>query len=137
MKKPLIDQAFGEASVLQILQKLDKMAKGDGADQAWAQKTAATMRTKSPTSLEIAFRQLRQGKSLSMRRCMQLEYRIVSRVLSGVEFYEGIRAAIIDKDGAPLWQPATLEAVDQNTIGTIFAKLTGQSGTLQGELLFK
>lgn len=136
-QKTNIDMAFGEASVLQILQKLDHMGAQEGAIGAWAQKAVETMRTKSPTSLEIAFRQLRMGNSLSMHQCMELEYRIVSRVLCGVEFYEGIRAAIIDKDGAPQWTPASLEAVDANEIDAIFSQLTGNSGTLAGELLFE
>ena len=34
-----------------------------------------------------------------------MEFRILNRMLEGHDFYEGIRAAIIDKGDAPKWQP--------------------------------
>ncbi len=133
-----IDICFGAGSVEQILRRLDKLAAANSGPIAdWASATASTIRTKSPTSLKIAFRQLREGKRLSMQECMQLEYRIVSRVLRGREFYEGIRAAIIDKDGRPQWTPADIAAVDLDMINDIFSKLTGECGTPAGELVFK
>ncbi len=132
-----IDRIFSAGSVLEILQKLDAMATGQTDAASWAKKTAKTIRTKSPTSLQVAFRQLREGRGRSMADCMALEYRIVSRILAGPDFYEGIRAAIIDKDGAPVWNPATLEAVDLDAIEAIFARLAGKTGTLDGELQFK
>ena len=37
---------------------------------------------------------------------MRAEFRIVSRIIEGHDFYEGVRAVIVDKDNAPRWQPA-------------------------------
>jgi len=65
-----------------------------------------------------------------------MEYRIVSRILNGAEFYEGIRAAIIDKDGAPNWTPDNIRSIDSQRIEAIFAPLDGKAGTLDGELVF-
>ena len=81
------------------------------------------MRTKSPTSLAVALEQMRRGGSLDFEDAMRTEFRIVSRIIAGHDFYEGVRAAIIDKDGAPRWRPATLEAVDARVVEGHFADL--------------
>jgi enoyl-CoA hydratase len=56
---------------------------------------------------------------------MRLEYRIVHRILAGHDFFEGVRAALIDKDQAPRWRPATLDDVDAAAIEAHFAELAG------------
>jgi enoyl-CoA hydratase len=51
---------------------------------------------------------------------MKLEYRIVSRILQGTEFYEGIRAVLVDKDQAPKWSPAQFGQVDSAELASYF-----------------
>ena len=65
----------------------------------------------SPTSMKLAFEQLRRGRDLDFDEVMRMEYRIVRRVMEGHDFYEGVRAAILDKDKNPKWSPARLEDV--------------------------
>jgi enoyl-CoA hydratase len=112
-----IDRHFGRDSVEAILAGLD----ADPSD--WAQQTAATLRSKSPTSLKIAFRQLRDGRKLDFEDCMRLEYRIVHRIFAGADFYEGTRAAVIDKDGKPRWRPGSLEEVSEQDVAAYFAPI--------------
>ena len=57
---------------------------------------------------------------------MKAEFRIVSRLVHGHDFYEGIRAVIIDKDNAPRWRPAHLEAVSEAEIERHFAPLADE-----------
>jgi len=54
---------------------------------------------------------------------MRTEFRIVSRIVHGHDFYEGVRAVIVDKDNAPRWQPATLAQVPDAEIERHFAPL--------------
>jgi enoyl-CoA hydratase len=54
---------------------------------------------------------------------MKLEFRVVSRIAEGHDFYEGVRAALVDKDGQPRWNPATLEAVPPTAVAAHFADL--------------
>ena len=54
---------------------------------------------------------------------MQTEFRIVSRVIHGHDFYEGVRAVIVDKDNAPRWRPAALSDVADAEIARHFAPL--------------
>ena len=112
-----IDRLFAADSVETILAGLD--AESD----EWARATAAVIRTKSPTSLKLAFREMREGRRHAFDDCMRMEYRMASRVLAGSDFYEGVRAVIVDKDNAPKWQPATLADVNNQSIAAYFAPL--------------
>lgn len=123
-----IDSCFDANTVEEILQRLDRNA-GKGSE--FARKTAESVRAKSPTSLKIALRQMLFGGSSSFRDCMKTEYRIVSRVLKGREFYEGVRATIIDKDNLPDWQPGRLEDVPDRDIDLYFQSVEG------GDLTFE
>jgi enoyl-CoA hydratase len=124
-----IDRMFGGESVEAILAALD----ADHTD--WSADTARTIRAKSPTATKLAFRQIREGANLDFDDCMRMEFRMVSRVIAGHEFYEGVRATIIDKDGAPKWSPATLADVSDADIDAYFQPLPGDYE--KGGLLFQ
>jgi enoyl-CoA hydratase len=47
----------------------------------------------------------------------------VSRVVRGHDFYEGIRALLIDKDQAPRWRPSALADVSAIEVERYFAPL--------------
>jgi enoyl-CoA hydratase len=119
-----IDSIFALESVEAILAALD----AEGTD--WAGETATTLRSKSPTSLKVTFRQIREGARLEFDDCMRMEYRMVNRIVAGHDFYEGVRAAIIDKDGAPKWQPADLAGVGESDVDAYFAPLGDKELTL-------
>jgi enoyl-CoA hydratase len=110
-RRAAIERLFAGDSVENILAALDREAASASADADWAQKTAAGMRTKSPLSLKLALAQVRRGKNWDFETCMRMEFRIVSRVIHGHDFYEGVRAVIVDKDNKPRWQPGTLADV--------------------------
>jgi enoyl-CoA hydratase len=117
-----IDRMFGFSRVEDILAALDRAT----AASDWVRACAATMRTKSPTSLKIALAQMRRGRTMTFEACMQTEFRIVSRIAHGHDFYEGIRAVIVDKDNAPRWRPADVAAVDEGEVERHFAPLDAE-----------
>jgi len=119
-QRALIDSIFSDSSIQEVLASLYS----DNSD--WSRATAATLRTKSPTSLKLTFRQIREGALLDFDACLQMEYRMVNRVVSGHDFYEGVRAIIIDKDNAPQWYPAKLSEVTDADIDAYFAPLEGK-----------
>ena len=118
-----IDRLFKGNRVEDILSALDAEAAAGGPDAGFAATTAAAIRTKSPTSLKLALAQMRAGAGLSFDACMQTEFRIVSRIVHGHDFYEGVRAVIVDKDNTPRWRPATLAQVPDAEIERHFAPL--------------
>jgi enoyl-CoA hydratase len=122
-RRAAIDRLFAGSSVEDILAALDNEAASGSGDAEWAGKSAATMRTKSPLSLKIALEQVRRGKDWDFETCMRAEFRIVSRIVEGHDFYEGVRAVIVDKDNAPRWQPASLAEVSEADVTRHFAPL--------------
>ncbi len=112
-----IDQSFGGDSVESILAALERPSLD------WAAGQRAGILAKSPTCTRIAFRQIRLGASLDFEDCMRLEYRLARFCMTQPDFYEGVRAVIIDKDNAPRWTPATLAEADDAHVAPAFAPL--------------
>lgn len=112
-----IDRCFGAASVEAVLAALA----ADGHEWSLAQRAAIL--TKSPTSTRIAFRQIRAGAGLAFEDCMRLEYRLARYCMTHPDFYEGVRAVIVDKDNRPRWQPATLDEATDAFVAPAFAPL--------------
>lgn len=124
-----IARHFSAGSVEEIMAGLHEAV----PDSAFAAATHAAMLAKSPTSLLVTFRQLTLGKGLGMADCMRMEFRIVNRMLRGHDFYEGVRAALVDRSRPPAWQPATLAEVDPADIDAYFQPL-GRGELGSGEL---
>jgi enoyl-CoA hydratase len=116
----LIEECFGGASPAQIIAALGEAA---DAGSAFAKTALQAMRTKSATSQAIAHRQMAIGASLSFEEAMAMEFRIVSRICRGHDFYEGVRALIVDKDNKPQWRPDAPEQVSRAAVDAYFAPL--------------
>lgn len=95
----------------------------DAEGQEWTAKLAERLRKMSPTSLKISLRQLDLGAAMSIEDGLRMEFRMVQRCMAADDFYEGIRAVLIDKDHAPKWTPASLDAVDAAAVARYFAPL--------------
>ena len=115
-----IDRHFGRDSAEEIVASLQRGG-------TWAQELAAEIDSKCPLSVKVAFRQIRDGAKLDFDDCMRMEYRIVNRIMKQPNFYEGVRAVIIDKDQDPQWQPATLTEVGAVLVDSHFVPL-GENG---------
>jgi enoyl-CoA hydratase len=113
-----IDRCFAHDRVEDILAAL---ADERGDDGGWAAETRADLMTKSPTSLKVTLSQMRRGAGLDFDAAMRLEYRMVHRIVAGHDFYEGIRALLVDKDGEPRWDPASLSGVTEDDVERYFA----------------
>ncbi|NKB50084.1 MAG: enoyl-CoA hydratase/isomerase family protein [Alphaproteobacteria bacterium] len=116
-----IDRCFSGGSVEEIIERLN----AEGSN--WAGETVMAMAVKSPTSLKVSYRQLRLGPTLvRFEDAMTMEYRIADRCFRGHDLFEGIRAVVIDKDGASKWQPADLAGVSDSDVDEYFAAAAGE-----------
>lgn len=95
----MIDRCFSLSTVAEIAAAL----KAEGS--AFATETLHTMDSKCPTSLAVALEQMRRGAALDFTEVMRMEYRLACAMMARPDFYEGVRAALIDKGQAPRWAP--------------------------------
>lgn len=114
-----IDQHFSKSSVEEIVASLKS------GQSLFEEQTVRMLAGKSPTSLKVAFRQMREGAKLSFEDCMRLEFRLTNRFMRGHDFYEGVRAVIIDKDNAPKWDPPSLDLIRARDVDKYFDPLDG------------
>lgn len=113
----VIDAAFTASTVEEILLVLRQ----EGG--AFAAKVAETIERMSPTSCKVALEQLHRTRGLDLAACLRLEFAMSQHLVAGHDFYEGIRAVLIDKDQSPVWQPATLAEVSAADVDACFAPL--------------
>jgi len=118
-----IDRCFAGDSVEEIVVALE------AESGLWATQTLEALEGKSPFALKVALRQLRLGNALDFEACMAMEYRLSQRVVPGHDFREGVRAAVVDKDRAPRWDPAVLAGVGEEAVMACFAPLDGRELT--------
>ncbi|KAL9848479.1 3-hydroxyisobutyryl-CoA hydrolase, mitochondrial isoform 2-T2 [Geothlypis trichas] len=112
-----INSLFSANSMEEIVKKL----KQDGSP--FAMKQLETINKMSPTSLKLTLRQLREGASMSLQEVLRMEYRLSQACMKGHDFYEGVRAVLIDKDQSPKWKPAALEEVSDEFVDNCFKPL--------------
>jgi enoyl-CoA hydratase len=110
-----IDLAFAHDTVEQIIAALTE------AGTEFAKHTLAILARKSPTSMKVTLRLLRAGRaSKSLEECLQREFDASHAVLASAEFYEGVRAAVVDKDRNPQWNPPTIQEVTPQLVEAYF-----------------
>lgn len=109
--QPMIDRVFSANRMEDIMAALD------AEPGEFAARSRADLQAKSPTALKLALRLARLGAGVAnLEAALELEYAAARAVVVGSDFYEGIRAAIIDKDRQPKWQPATLSEVSDDWV---------------------
>lgn len=104
--REFIDACFKGDDLDDILSQLDE----HGSE--WSKKILSDILSRSPTSIKVTFEALRKAKRLEFNDCMAMEYRITEQLVQQHDFYEGVRAAIIDKDNKPQWKPSSLDEVN-------------------------
>lgn len=113
-----INSIFGQANTVEeIIAGLEK----DNSE--WARKHIELLAKMSPTSLKLTFEELRRGKSLTLPECLKMEYRLACRASEQKDFYEGVRALLVEKHNKPRWDPAKLEDVKDSDIQAYFEPL--------------
>jgi len=107
---------FHHRTIPAILRALDS----DGSE--WAQKQAKNLRQKSSLALAVTLEALRRGRGLSFREAMVRELDFSLGFLKTQDFYEGIRAQLIDKDRNPKWSHDNAESVSEAQVQRVLSR---------------
>lgn len=118
--QPAIDVCFGLNSVDAIITALENR------NDPGSQDSINLLRRGSPASLKVTFEHMRRMRGKTMADVLKENWRISQHMMAGREFFEGVRARLIDRDEAPDWQPKTLSAVSEAFVNRYFEKLPDQ-----------
>ncbi|XP_057426993.1 3-hydroxyisobutyryl-CoA hydrolase-like protein 2, mitochondrial [Lotus japonicus] len=116
-KTDTIDRCFSHDTVEEIIEALEKEA-AETYDQ-WCLTVLRRMKEASPLSLKVILRSIREGRFETLDQCLVREYRISLRGTSkhvSSDFFEGVRARMVDKDFTPKWDPPSLKDVSEDMV---------------------
>ena len=88
----------------------------------WVDKGIKTMRNGCPTSIGVIVEQLKRLADVSLEESFQLEMTIATHCALNRDFAEGVRALLVDKDGAPQWQYADLDQLPDAHVAAHFVE---------------
>ncbi|MEL6978537.1 MAG: enoyl-CoA hydratase/isomerase family protein [Pseudomonadota bacterium] len=88
---------------------------------AWAQSEAAALETRCPMALALAHRLL-SAPAADVETALAQEYRAAKFCVERADFYEGVRALLVEKRAAN-WSPASLAAVSAEMVDQALAPL--------------
>lgn len=125
-----IDRCFSKPTVNEIVSALEGQPEGPLKD--WANKTIATLKARSPTSVHVTLNQMQRGRQWSIAETFKREHQIAAKFMRHGDFTEGVRAQLIDKDKNPKWQPASLADIqEQDDIARPFFEISSDVEPLQ------
>ncbi|NDV13778.1 enoyl-CoA hydratase/isomerase family protein [Crenobacter caeni] len=93
-------------------------AQGDASP--WLADAAGKLAAGCPTTAALVWETLRRARELSLADVLRMELVLALRCCANGNFSEGVRALLVDKDNAPVWQPPTLDRVDPGWIASHF-----------------
>lgn len=123
----VIEHGFAADTVEEIIARLGAVS---GSHSNWAETVVADIKKRSPLSLKVTLRHIREARRLDLRQTLIVDYRLACRFLEDADFAEGVRAVLIDKDHQPRWQPAELSAVTDAMVDRYFSAMEGDELTL-------
>lgn len=118
--QPEIDRCFGQRFLAEVMTVLSSRSEQGFRD------ILGQIGRGSPLALLLTFAHLTRAAGKPLDEVLKTEYRITRRLLRQPEPLEGIRAQLIDKDGAPRWQEREIGKIATSTIEEYFAPLSDE-----------
>jgi len=112
--RAVIDKCFSSNKVEPILEALRAHT------SPWARGQADIIASRSPVSLKVSLSHLRMAKTMDFDQITAQDFILAQHFMQGHDFYEGVRAVLVDKDRQPKWAPASLEEITQTMVQEYF-----------------
>ncbi|GAB5362480.1 hypothetical protein AAMO2058_000800400 [Amorphochlora amoebiformis] len=106
-----IERCFGEPTMERIMAKIEAEE-----EKEFAKICLKLLSKMSPTSLKVVLQQMIRGKDLDFKQCFDMEHKMALRFMKENDFFEGVRALLVDKDKSPKWNPANISEVDEKQV---------------------
>ena len=113
----LIDKNFSKSNIKEVFKSLSSQG------SKWCDSQLGILTKKSPTSMGVALKQLRLSENLNLKDCLSMEFRICQSMMNKHDFYEGVRANLVDKDRNPQWKPRSVDELDNSFLDDHFKNL--------------
>ena len=116
----IIKDAFSFDKIEDIFERCETLSK---LNNEFLNTQFEELKHKSPTSLKISLKQIRVAREMSLKDELIMEYRMVQKCLKIGDFFEGVRAMLVDKDRKPNWSPSSINDVDESRVDEFFKSL--------------
>lgn len=111
-----IDQLCDAPTLGEVVQRITSLE----TDDKWLQRSVATLAKGCPVTVRLIDEQLKRAASMSIADVFRMEFNMAMHCARNPDFREGVRALLIDKDGAPAWSYSGVEAVPDDYINAHF-----------------
>lgn len=95
-------------------------------EDPWFEAPAKSLCNGSPTAAHVSFEYLRRCRKLSLAQVLELDLVLARQFQRHLDFPEGVRALLIDKDRKPRWSPGCFDEVSDSLVAAHFAALPGR-----------
>lgn len=105
--RPVVERTFASDNLAEIRAVLE------AETTPWAEAQLQALAAGAPTAQSLALEHLRQSRGQGLKAVLQRDFRLASHCLEHADFYEGVRARLIDKDDHPHWHPFAAATVPE------------------------
>jgi enoyl-CoA hydratase len=109
-----IESVFSHVDIEGILEALQR----EGS--LWAIDQFDLLCSRAPASVKVTAAHFKKAQGQSFNEVIEDDFVLAQHFLRRSDFYEGIRALLVDKDKAPLWDPGRIEDVTQDEVESYF-----------------
>lgn len=109
-----IESIFKDDSVHAIFDRLNK------SDTEFANRIKKLTAGLCPASIAVVFEQIHRGKDMDLLSVFEMEYKISQGFMNHPDFFEGVRALLVDKDKNPKWVHKSIADVKPEDVRFFF-----------------